>query len=469
MATQTDIVVIGGGLAGLSAALRSAELGLQVTLLEKGDGERYPCNSRYSGGIIHICFLDIRHPPEELLAAIRRATSDDVSMPLPQTTANHASRYVDWLQQHGARFMRFSMLKAHRWCMAPPRALGPGMDWQGRGPDVLLRKMMEQFLALGGNVQLNTTASQLMMNAGRYVGVVAKQAGGDKEFAAKAVLIADDGFQSNRDMFVENIGPNFEGVLQRGAATGCGDGLKMAAAAGAQLTKRQRFYGHLLCRDALTNEKVWPYPEVDIVAVSGLVIGPDGRRLTDEGGGGISIANALARLPDPTSAMTIFDSAIWDGPGKSARIPANPFLEKAGGTVHRADSIEALAALVKVPADALAATIASHNDAVARGDLSKLTPPRSPGTIKAHPIQTEPFMAIPLVPGITYTMGGIAIDGNGRVLLESGSAIDGLFAAGATTGGLEGGGDLGYVGGLAKAGVFGMVAAEQMAEAVKQH
>jgi fumarate reductase flavoprotein subunit len=72
-------------------------------------------------------------------------------------------------------------------------------------------------------------------------------------------------------------------------------------------------------------------------------------------------------------------------------------------------------------------------------------------------------MAIPICAGITYTMGGIAINGHGQVQQQDKTAIPGLFAAGATTGGLEGGGRLGYVGGLVKAGVFGLRAAERIA------
>jgi fumarate reductase flavoprotein subunit len=74
-------------------------------------------------------------------------------------------------------------------------------------------------------------------------------------------------------------------------------------------------------------------------------------------------------------------------------------------------------------------------------------------------------MAIPICPGITYTMGGIAINGHGRVLRPDGSVITGLYAAGSTTGGLEGGGRVGYVGGLVKAGVMGLRAGEHVAQA----
>jgi len=88
-----------------------------------------------------------------------------------------------------------------------------------------------------------------------------------------------------------------------------------------------------------------------------------------------------------------------------------------------------------------------------------------------RPIETAPFFAIPICPGITNTMGGIAIDGHGRVRRADnspgGSVIAGLYAAGGCTGGLEGGGALGYVGGLIKACVFGLRAAEDAARRMR--
>ena len=276
------------------------------------------------------------------------------------------------------------------------------------------------------------------------------------------MLLADGGFQANRESFEAHIGPNFDAVFQRGAATGMGDGIRMAEAVGARITSRRRFYGHLLCREARSNEKLWPYPELDAFTTPGVIVGPDGRRLANEGAGGISVANALAQLPNAGSATAVFDAAIWEGPGKAHRIPANPLLEQAGATIHRADTIEGLAAMIGVPPDVLAETIARHNAAIDSGDFSALTPPRQ-GKVQPLPIRTAPFMAIHVMPGITYTMGGIEIDDHARAMSAEGKPIAGLFAAGATTGGLEGGGANAYIGGLVKAGVFGLLAAEEAA------
>ena len=97
------------------------------------------------------------------------------------------------------------------------------------------------------------------------------------------------------------------------------------------------------------------------------------------------------------------------------------------------------------------------------GELARLTPPRSTPKAPALAIAKPPFYALPIVPGITYTMGGIRIDGHARVLDRQGRPMHGLYAAGAATGGLEGGPRIGYVGGLVKSGVTGLRAAEHIA------
>ena len=92
-----------------------------------------------------------------------------------------------------------------------------------------------------------------------------------------------------------------------------------------------------------------------------------------------------------------------------------------------------------------------------------LEPPRSERRRKAQRVATAPFYAAPACAGLTYTMGGIMIDAHGQVISQEGTAIGGLYAAGAATGGLEGGPVVGYVGGLIKAVVFGLLAAEHAA------
>jgi fumarate reductase flavoprotein subunit len=459
---QWDLAVIGGGIAGLTAAARGAELGLRVILLEKGTDERYLCNSRVAGGVMHIAYHDIRRSPEELVRIMCAATGNDISMVQAEALAEDADRLVGWLTEQGSRFMKFSHAEAHRWCMAPPRPLGAGLVWEGRGPDRTLRSLTDRFKERGGTLVLGAAADSLLMGSQRCIGVTYTKEGQTRALSAGAVLIADGGFQSDPELFRKYIGPRPDLVLQRGTANGMGSGLRMAHEVGASLRGLDRFYGHLLVREAMTNTQLWPYPEADAFACAGIIVGADGKRVADESRGGIGMANFLAKMDDPTSTTAIFDADIWEGPGRSARFPANPYIEKFGGTVIRAISMAELADKTSLPEDQLAKTIADYNEHVRAGTQAQLTPPRKDG--KPMLIEKLPLMALPLCAGITYTMGGIEINENAQVMRPDGSVIQGLYAAGATTGGIEGGGlngRVGYVGGLIKA-AFGLRAAEKI-------
>jgi fumarate reductase flavoprotein subunit len=94
---EFDLVAIGGGFAGLAAALRGAELGLRTAVLEKGDDERYLCSSRWAGGIFHVSYHDVKLPPSELKAAIERATSGETAPELAAAIAEDCARAVDFL------------------------------------------------------------------------------------------------------------------------------------------------------------------------------------------------------------------------------------------------------------------------------------------------------------------------------------------------------------------------------------
>ncbi len=72
---------------------------------------------------------------------------------------------------------------------------------------------------------------------------------------------------------------------------------------------------------------LWPYPTIDFPISAGIAVDKQGRRFTDEGLAGVSIANAMARLDDPLGAVAIFDQAIWEASGKTYVMSANPFLE----------------------------------------------------------------------------------------------------------------------------------------------
>ena len=463
--SRADVVIIGGGLAGTVAAARASELGLSVVMLEAGEGEQYPCNVRYSGGVFHVAFHDLTSPPPVLRAAIERATDGMADPAQAEAIANNAGRFSRWMRTQGAEFTRTAVAwQTH--ILAPSRAIVAGQDWRDRGPDVTLRRMAGRIRQRGGRIEPQSRGHTLLMTDGSCTGVEAISQGARRRLDARAVVLADGGFQANVSLLGEHIARRAERLKQRGGATGVGDGLRMARAAGAEITRLDRFYGHLLARDAMVNDNVWPYPELDALALAGVLVLANGQRLFDEGQGGVALANAVARLPDPLAATAVFDSRIWDGPGRSARIPANPSLETAGATIHRAETLAGLAHRSGIEVAGLMATVAAHNAAVASGDFARLSPPRTSDRHAPMPIATPPFMAVPVCAGITYTMGGVRVDGCSRVLRPDGSTIAGLYAAGSTTGGLEGGERAGYIGGLTKAGVQGLLAAEHIASAL---
>lgn len=464
----TDIVIIGGGLAGLTSANRAAQLGLKATVLEQGSAEKYLCNTRYTGGTFHLCLREITLEPEFLHKLILETTDGFVQDDLARLLAQGGTKIIQWLQAEGIKFMRASASEYHKWVLAPPGRSRPGLDWEGRGGDVLLRTLEANLVKRGGTLVRGAKAQSLIREGERCVGVVAQVNGAQREWRGRAVVVADGGFQCNPELMEQYVTKQPARLKQRNGGTAYGDGMRMAQALGAAITGTNRFYGHVLSKDALTNDNLWPYPYLDALVTAGIVVNREGKRYTDEGRGGVSVANAVAELDDPLSSTCVFDQTIWEGPGKNGLIAANPHLAREGATMFDAGDLDALAGKAGLNAATLKQTVADYNAALtANGEAGEFTPAdgvtRRSKKYKAMPIAKPPFYAVPMVSGITYTMGGIVINAHAQALREDGSAIDGLYAVGAATGGLEGGPAIGYVGGLAKGGITGLAAAEHVA------
>lgn len=460
-ADTSDVIVIGAGLAGLAAANRIAEQGWRVQVLEQGTDEAYLCNSRYTGGLFHIAMDDMAGDPAWVRDNLVRTTRGTTDPALADALTQNARRTLRWLSSLGVRFIQAGPDGLRRNSLAPPGVRQTGLNWRGRAGDVMLRTLAARLEAQGGAIHRGMQAQSLVMDDDRCTGVTVKRQDGQTETRrARAVVIADGGFQANPDLVRRFISAHPEKLLQRNAQTGQGAGLRMAEAVGARLVGMDRFYGHIQHRKAMTDNALWPYPVLDSLACGGIVVDGQAQRFCDEGLGGVYVTNAIAKLPDPLSAVIVFDEAIWNGPGKDWLLPANPYLQSAGGHLVSADTLEALAQKLGMPADALTRTVAGYHQLL-EGHAGHGQPPRSTAACKAWPIRQGPFHAVEVCAGITYTMGGIATDAQARVLHQNGDPIRGLYAAGACTGGLEGGGEAaGYSGGLSKSAVFGMLAAE---------
>jgi len=460
LAQPWDLICIGGGMAGLCASNRAWQLGLRALILEAGVEDIYACNTRRSGGAIHCCMADITDPEEKILERIERDTAGAARPDLALAIARDGRRAVQWLRAEGAQFIRVG-LTGQNHVLAPPRPARPGWNWEGRGPDVLVRRLGTNLLRRGGHIVRGARVTELLMRDGVCVGVVAQWQGDSYRLAARAVMVADGGFQANADLMRRFISPAPDKVQARNAQTGRGDGFRMVEAVGGHFVGHESgFYGHIMARESFDDPRLSPYPFVDTLACAGMVVSHDGNRFTDEGRGGTFVANEMARGDDPTDAVVIFDQAIWDGPGTKKALPPNPIFPLSGGRVIMASSIPELAAKARIHPERLAATVEAFNAHVRDGRGDTLAVPRTVKKIPAFPLLHPPFGAILACPGITYTMGGIAIDGHARVLNEADLPIPGLYAAGAATGGLDGGPYSGYVGGLSKAATFGLRGAE---------
>jgi fumarate reductase flavoprotein subunit len=468
---EADVAVVGAGIAGLVTALRLSELGVKAVVLEKGSQDKYPCNTRMVGGAFHIAHQDVADDPEVILEAISKRTKDSAREDVIQALANDVGEATQWLKKKGVRFIKVGHESYRKHTLAPPIATRGRNYWEGRGGDVLLRTLAAELEKAGGTILRGTRATELIMKNSACVGLHAEQPSGQIEIAAHSVVICDGGFHSNMDLMREFVSPAPERLKQRNAQTGNGDGLRMVRQVGAQLAGMDRFYGHVLSQEAMHNDDLWPFPMMDFLCAAGIVVDATASRFMDEGLGGVTMANAIAKQADPLACTVIFDADIWDGPGRDYLISANPTLVSSGGTLHTAPNLKELADQMGLPADALDKTVAEYNAAVDSGEFANLTPKRSSTGYKPWPIRKAPFHAVRLCAGITYTMGGIAIDAAGRILDDANQPISGLYAAGCATGGIEGGGkheQVAYIGGLSRSTVFALRAANEIAGNLRQ-
>jgi fumarate reductase flavoprotein subunit len=444
-----DVVVVGGGLAGWVAARRARELGAGVLLVERSRRRPGWGNSMISGGALHAALGPPDAPPDELFAKVVAATDGETDPSVARAWAGNATRAVDWIADHGGRVVADGDAPHRAAVLAPVRATEPGLRHAGHGVPRLLRELSRGFAVAGGLVWRPARARELRRKRDRWMLAVDSESG-PSWVTARAVVLADGGFQADPALLRRFVGT--DRVRLRATGTGTGDGLRMGLSAGAATVHMRGFYGHLLVREALHDRRLWPYPILDLLAEVGVVVDRGGRRIVDEGHGGVTTTNAVAWSASPDGCWLVFDEPAWRSEGGLGVCPPNPYLVESGASVLRADSIEELAARAGLDPAALSATV----DDVRAG---RGTPQRT-GTLKVH---SGPFYAVPLVAGVTFTLGGLRVDGDARVLDTAGGVIPGLYAAGGTMGGLHGGPRAGYVGGLLEAAVFGLLAGEDSA------
>jgi fumarate reductase flavoprotein subunit len=455
-----DVLVIGAGLAGSTAALRAASLGARVTLLDAAADSTGGGNTPLSGGSLHIAHLHPSAPCDDLRDHVNEETAGLARAELVDALCTHAGRAVRWLGAQGVQFESTGPEDSWKAVLAPWRELHDIDAWPGKGPNRALAVLQGQLLRRGGNINRGVMARELRVTSdGTAVAGVVTADG--RVIRAAKVILADGGFHADAQLRARHIGPAADRIVVRGAQSGHGTALRMAAALGAKLVGMQWFYGHCLHLGATDNSRLWPWPALDGFLTEGILVDRAGRRIADEGLGGIATANTVARASDPLGTSVILDEQAWDAASRSPRgqPAANPELELRGGVVHRAHDVEQLARLAGIDPVGLGQTVSAYTAAISQGRAAELAVPR---TGKGRAL-AGPLFAIPMVPGITFTMGGPLVDGTGRVLDENEQPVGGLLAAGGVVGGLMGGPLGGYVGGLAHALISGLRAGETAA------
>jgi succinate dehydrogenase/fumarate reductase flavoprotein subunit len=430
---QVDCAVVGGGMSGMAAALTVAELGRSVLVLEKAD--RPGGSAAISGGLVWTdpSFEDLRARMPGGDPELGRALVEDYE------------DAVAWLRDQGVEMTeRLTGL------------FGTGVGHRVRDMPSAIEILRSRLEQAGGRIVCGARARELERDGdGRVAGVLAATGEGTLRVHAGAVVLCTGGFQANRDLVAEHIGADPDNLVVRSNPHSTGDGLRLALAADAGLSEgMEAFYGHLM---PAPPARVTPDRILFLTQYYShhcLLLNREGRRFVDESAADEVSTQALARQPgsqgflvlDAVAAEHVQDPAAAGFP----TVDRHAELHAAGGRVLPAEDLDALErALEEAGADGATGRreIEAFNRAVA-GDRD----PVVPRSQRRRPIAEPPFLVVPVVPGITFTEGGIRIDADARALRPDGRPVPGLYAAGAD------GGHVffeHYAGGLALSLVFG--------------
>ena len=328
---------------GSVTACFAAELGCRVLLLDAAQDATAGGNTTLSGGAFHLARTRYDADPAVLREKLlMRAILPRIE--LIDVIANTAGEGLAWLIEQGLEFLS-TVPGDLEFMLAPLRDLGDVHAWRDRGPQVALRTLQAKLRSHGGEILAGTRAVELARGpAGEIAGVVTEDG---QTLSAGAVMLADGGFQANLELRRRFIAPNADRMFLRGAPNSIGNGLMMAESAGAKLLNTEWFYGHILHRDVLHNDRLWPWPGLDeLIPFGGILVDAHGKRFVDEGRGPTILVNAIGRSEDPRATTLILDQRMWDasaGEQIYGHRAANPELVERGGRIFRADTVDDLA------------------------------------------------------------------------------------------------------------------------------
>jgi fumarate reductase flavoprotein subunit len=434
------IIVVGGGLAGLVAALQAIELSVRVTLLEKGD--RLGGSFVYSSGYVWSY--------KDLWTFRREAPGGDIA--LQRLVLERLESSLEWLEDRSVPALTRET--------GNPLTTGARLD-----PKRTVAALADRIAASGGRILLGTALAGLVQDSGDRIAGVQTASGRERRTeGADAVILASGGFAGNPELVGRHIIRGPGRMRLRAHPWSTGDGILAALEAGGLTSAGlDEFYGRNLPAPPAD------FPPEEFVEISQLygryavAINRNGERYADEAAdwSETALVKATARQPC-LRAWYLLDAAGLRGRVRERTVEEMvATARRIGGKVLRAESLEELAERLSergVPRTNVLRTLGEYNAAVAGERGSELSPPRSE---PAAPVQVPPFVAVEVAPAITHTVGGLAVDEGCRVLRRTdGWPLPGLYAAGVEVGGVSVGG---YMSGLAAALVFGRVAAASAA------
>ena len=368
---------------------------------------------------------------------------------LVKTLAENSAAAIEWLASIGAEvknvgaFGGASVKRIHR----PVNADGKVTAVGAYIVPILEKNLQDR------NVQFlfDTTANEIIMKDGKAVGIKATGKDGHKvTINAKSVVIATGGFGANAEM-VEKYKPELKGFATTNAEGAQGQGIDMATAAGAATVDMNQIQIHPTVH--IEEDGNAHLITEGLRGDGAILVNAEGKRFYDEVSTRDKVSAAIIEQTDK-SAWLVVDQAMVD---KSAVIAG---YIKSGYTVTGA-TYEELAKAMGVDEATFTSTMNTWNQAVeAKSDAE------FGRTSFANPLTTAPYYAIKITPAVHHTMGGIVINPKAEVLNEKGEVISGLFAAGEVTGGVHGANRLGG-NAVADFTVFGRIAGQSAADNAK--
>ncbi|NLK64646.1 MAG: flavocytochrome c [Tissierellia bacterium] len=437
---DTDIVVIGAGAAGLSAALEARRNGAEVIVVEKMDitgGNTIRSSGAFNvaGHKLQIEADKGRKDVEDFIKFTMTGGHDMNDPDLVRYMIENSAGIVDWITEVG-----FEARIGETYQSFTVPGYAPG----------LIIGLQEYFEEQGGTVMLSTKATEIILKDGSAAGIIAEGADGGKvTINADAVIIAAGGYGANLDWIAE-LDPNLKGFVTNNHPGATGDGIVMAQAVGAAV------------RDL---NEIQTHPTVHVPTATmmtegcrnagGILVNTSGKRFTNEVNYRDIVSEAILSQ-DQGFAYLIINQEIVDSNGN-----IQGYYDI--GVLQKFDTIADLAKFMSVEENVLQETMDKWNKAVAEENDPEFESKFS----WIRDLSVGPWYSVAVSPGIHHTMGGIVINTNAEVISTEGQVIPGLFACGEVTGGVHGGNRVGG-NAILDCLVFGKTAGEKSASYVNK-